>query len=179
MYRKEEWNRQTRHWSVLTMICYLLFLLQGDVLLTVQSKQHVHSSYDSHRYVCIVTARVVPLETQEDLQERKASKAVMSFRQEPGSSLQVEPWSGNVPNCVQSPSACWLVGYWVNADFNSLKAARRCFLSSSSRFRSSCSAFISASNLLAEERAWTFTTEKTKVSSLAWEAMTEPKLPPD
>lgn len=73
------------------MICYLLFLLQDDVFLTVQSKQHIHSSCDSHHYESIVTARVVPLETQEDLQEKKASKAVRSFRQDPGSSLQVEP----------------------------------------------------------------------------------------
>lgn len=73
------------------MICYLLFLLQGDVLVTVQSKQPIHSSYYSHHYECIVTARVVPLGTQEDLQERKASKAVMSFRQDPSSSVQAEP----------------------------------------------------------------------------------------
>ena len=76
---------------MLTVICYLLFLLQDDVLPTVKSEQHIHSSYDSHCYELMATARVVPLETQEDLQERKASEAVMSFRQDPGSSLQVEP----------------------------------------------------------------------------------------
>ena len=93
MYRKEGKNEVGKHdtCQCSPTICYLLFLLQGDVLLIVQSKQHVHSSYDSHRYECIVTARVVPLETQEDLQERKASEAVTSFRQDPGSSLQVEP----------------------------------------------------------------------------------------
>lgn len=80
---------------------------------------------------------------------------------------------------MQSQSAYWLVGYWVNADFNSLKAARRCFLSSSSRFRSSCSAFISASNLLAEERAWTFTKENKRASSLASEGEPEAELLPD
>lgn len=123
------------------------------MLVTVQSKQTLHSSYYSHHYKCIVTARVVPLGAQEDLQERKASKAVMSFRQDPIVLSRQSPDLGNVPGRVQFQSAYWLVGYWVNADFNSLKAARRCFLSSSSRFRSSCSAFISASNLLAEERA--------------------------
>lgn len=57
----------------------------------VQRKQHVHNSYDSHRYECTVTARVASLGAQEDLQERKTSKAVTNFRQDPGSSLQVEP----------------------------------------------------------------------------------------
>lgn len=95
------------------MICYLLFLLQGDELLTVQSKQHVHSSYDSHGHECIGTARVVSLETQEDLQERRASKAGTSFGQDPGSSLQVEPWSGKrTKSCAISECilAGWLLG---------------------------------------------------------------------
>lgn len=111
-------------------------------------------------YECIVTARVVSLATRKDLQERK-TKICYSFAwQDPGCSLQVEPWCGKrTKSCAIR--ARWLAAYWVNADFNSLKAARRCFLSSSSRFRSSCSALISASNLLAEERAWTFTKEKT------------------
>lgn len=82
---------------------------------------------------------------------------------------------------MQFQSAYWLVAYWVNADFNSLKAARRCFLSSSSRFRSSCSAFISASNLLAEERAWAFMRQRENkwVSSLASEGEPKPELLPD
>lgn len=82
---------------------------------------------------------------------------------------------------MQFQSAYWLVAYWVNADFNSLKAARRCFLSSSSRFRSSCSAFISASNLLAEERAWAFMRQRENkwVSSLASEGELKPELLPD
>lgn len=61
------------------------------MLVTVQSKQLVHSSYYSHHYECIVTARAVLLGTQKDLQERKASEAVMSFRQDPSSSVQAEP----------------------------------------------------------------------------------------
>lgn len=95
------------------MICYLLFLLEGDVLVTVRSKQPVHSSYYSHHYECIVTARVVPLGAQEDLQERKASKAVMSFRQDPSSSVQAEPWSGKrTKSCAISE--CILAGWLLS-----------------------------------------------------------------
>lgn len=77
--------------SVLTHDLLPAVSTSGDVLLTVQSKQHAHSSYDSHRYECIVTARVVSLETQNDLQERK-TKICYSFAwQDPGCSFQVEP----------------------------------------------------------------------------------------
>lgn len=123
----------------------------------------------------------MPLGAQEGLQERKASKAVMSFRQDPSSSVQAEPWSGKRTKLC-AISECILAGQsLVNADFNSRKAARRCFLSSSSRFRSSCSAFISASNLLAEERAWAFRRqrENKQPSSLASEGEPKPELLPD
>lgn len=45
--------------------------------------------------------------------------------------------------------------YVLKVALSSRKAAWRILLFSSSRFRSSCSAFSSASNLLAEAKAWT------------------------